>query len=121
MPSGGYRPGSGRKKGTSKAIKTSDLAISLAQSGIQPIEVVLTVMRAAWAEHDYKTAATMAEVALPYTTPRLASTTVTHRDALDDLTADELRSLLAVAEDRASFAGSQAPLEAGAAFEGKPH
>jgi hypothetical protein len=35
---------------------------------------VLSVMRHAWEQQDYKTAADMAEVALPYTTPRLAST-----------------------------------------------
>jgi hypothetical protein len=36
----------------------------------------------------------MAEIALPYTTPRLAATTVAHRDALDDLTPEQLERFI---------------------------
>jgi hypothetical protein len=101
--------------------KTADKAIEMASSGVQPIEVVITVMRNAWAEKDYKTATQMAEVALPYTTPRLASTVVTHRDALDDLNVDELRALLAFAERPAWIASGTGEGEADAADTGKPH
>jgi hypothetical protein len=52
-------------------------------------------MRHAWEQRDYKTAAEMAEIALPYTRPRLAATTITQRDPLDDLSLNELRQLLA--------------------------
>jgi hypothetical protein len=63
MPWGGVRPGSGRPKG-SRAERVAKLAIEVATSGIQPIEVVLSVMRHAWEQQDYKAAAAMAEVAL---------------------------------------------------------
>jgi hypothetical protein len=82
MPWGGVRPGSGRPEG-SRAQRVAKLAIEVATAGIQPIEVVLSVMRHAWEQQDYKTAAEMAEVALPYTTPRLASTTVMHTPAAE--------------------------------------
>jgi hypothetical protein len=67
MLHGGARPGAGRPKG-SRAERTAKLAIAVATAGIQPIEVVLSVMRNAWEQQDYKTAAEMAEIALPYTT-----------------------------------------------------
>jgi hypothetical protein len=99
MPHGGARSGAGRPKG-SRVERTAKLAIAVASAGIQPIEVVLSVMRHAWEQQDYKTAAEMAEVALPYTTPRLAATTITitQKSALDELTIDELGQLLALAE-----------------------
>jgi hypothetical protein len=97
MPHGGVRPGAGRPKG-SRVERISKIAIEVATAGIQPIEVVLSVMRHAWEQQDYKTAAEMAEVALPYTTPRLAATTITQKSALDELTIDELGQLLALAE-----------------------
>ncbi len=65
------------------------------RAGIQPIEVVLRVMRNAWEQRDYKTAAVMAEVALAHTDPRLAATTITQKSGLDELSLDELRELLA--------------------------
>jgi hypothetical protein len=43
-----------------------------------------------------ETAAEMAAVALPYTTPRLAGATMAHWDALDELSLGKLRQLLAV-------------------------
>jgi hypothetical protein len=88
---------------------------------MQPIEVVITVMRKAWDEKDYTTATEMAAIALPYTTPRLAATTITHRDALDDLNVDELRALLAFAERPTWPAGAEGESEADAAYAGKPH
>ena len=56
----------------------------------------------AWEQQDYKTAAEMAEIALPYTTPRLAATTITQRNALDELSLDDLQKLLALAEAAAA-------------------
>jgi hypothetical protein len=97
MPHGGARSGAGRPKG-SRVERTARLAIAVATAGIQPIEVVLSVMRHAWEQQDYKTAAAMAEIALPYTTPRLAATTITQKSALDELSLDELGQLLALAE-----------------------
>ena len=55
-------------------------------------------MRHAWEQQDYKAAAEMAEIALPYTTPRLAATTITQRNALNELSLDDLQKLLALAE-----------------------
>ena len=97
MLHGGARSGAGRPKG-SRLQRTAKLAIEVATAGIQPIEVVLSVMRHAWEQQDYKTAAEMAEIALPYTTPRLAATTITQRNALDELSLDDLQKLLALAE-----------------------
>jgi hypothetical protein len=97
MLHGGARSGAGRPKG-SRLQRTAKLAIEIATAGIQPIGVVLSIMRNAREQQDYKTAAEMAEIALPYTTPRLASTKVMQKNAIDELSLDELCQLLAVAE-----------------------
>ena len=91
---GGKRPGAGRKPG-SKVQRTADKAIEAAAAGIQPIEVVINVMRKAWNEGDHKTATDMAAVALPYTTPRLASSVVTHKDAVSEMSYEELVAFMA--------------------------
>ncbi len=115
MPSGGKRPGAGRKHGTKNVRSRKhaaaalgrpiDAAIAIAASnaGIQPIEVIISVMRHAWEKADYKTAAAMADIALPYCSPRLAAATITHRDPLDELTVDELRRMIVAFEQAAGI------------------
>lgn len=96
-------------------------AIKVATSGVAPIEVIVSRMRHAWEVEDYETASKMAEIALPYTTPRLAAATITHRDALDDLTIDQLRTLLAAAERAARTLGGEVAGEAGTEIAGNAH
>jgi hypothetical protein len=73
--------------------RTAQIALDAAAAGIQPIEVILTTMRESWAAGDRKLAAQMAEVALPYTTPRLASTTVKSDDPFAGLSYEQLLEL----------------------------
>jgi hypothetical protein len=54
------------QKPGSKLTRTAQIALNVAADGVQPIEVVLLLMRKAWANSDFKFAAEMAEVALPY-------------------------------------------------------
>lgn len=83
---GGYRPGSGRKKGSTTVKKVDPSVIN---AGVLPLEMRLRVARHMWAEAvqvDAKTgeskiidlakakeAADFAEPALPYTSNRLAT------------------------------------------------
>lgn len=93
---GGRRAGAGRKPG-SQTSKVAKIAMAVTAEGIQPIEVIIKIMRKAWDEGDFPLAARMADSALPYTTPRLAATTVTHKDALGNLSDGDLAALLAFA------------------------
>lgn len=98
---GGYRPGSGRKKGTKNA-KTlmkeavlEEVLTRAIQDESTPLEVMLSIMR------DPETDAAMrfeaAKAAAPYVHPRLSQvdSTVTHKHDVDELTTAELDKLLA--------------------------
>jgi hypothetical protein len=91
-PSGGARPGAGRKKGAATQ-RTREAADALAKDGGKlPLDVMMTFMRAAYAEHEelcraaskdpesmttakLKEAAEVAATAAPYMHPRLSSIT----------------------------------------------
>jgi phage terminase small subunit len=45
MPSGGYRPGAGRPKGTRKRMVPADIVEGARKSGMSPVEYMLSVMR----------------------------------------------------------------------------
>src|SRR5215471_19617350 len=64
MPRGGKRPGAGRKFGSTTR-KVS--------AGVQPLEVMLFVMRQAFDAGDYDKAVSVAVSAAPYVHPRLAA------------------------------------------------
>jgi hypothetical protein len=112
----------GRQRGTPN--KRTALIIQKATAeGIEPIEVILRLMRSAWEGGDYVRAAEMADIALPYTTPRLAATTITHQDALSKLTLeqlDRLERVLAARVDGSNVVAGNPGAE-GAAACGKPH
>lgn len=128
MPVGGARVGAGRKKGGKNRL-TEERALRAAEglenarlSGKMPLDIVLSVMRGSKeaegiTDQQYKAAVD----ALPYVHARLASTTVTHRDALDDLSVSDLRSLLASAERAAWALGGEDTGEDSSTYSGKPN
>src|ERR1700677_4089114 len=127
-PNGGGRPGAGRKKGgknrltEDRIIRAQEGLAEACATGKMPLEVVLAVMRGGDAAKEITDRQYHAAVdALPYVHARLASTVVTHRDALDDLNADQLRTLLAAAECATWAAGGEDQIEVGAAYSGKPN
>ena len=75
MPSGGRRPGAGRKKG-SLTRKTREIANQAAEEGVSPLEVMLKAMRVYYDAGDYANAATFAAAAAPYCHPRLSAVQV---------------------------------------------
>jgi hypothetical protein len=78
---GGARPGSGRKPGSPNK-KTAEVQKAVAESGITPLEYMLTVMRAPEAEPRERLAA--AGMAAPYVHAKLSSVeaTVVHKGAV---------------------------------------
>jgi len=126
--SGGARVGAGRKKGVKNKItvdrltQTAEFVEKAKRSGQMPLDIVLSVMRGGpdaeqVTERQYHAAVD----ALPYVHARLASTTVTHRDALDELSVDDLRSLLATAERLSWLTGGEDTGEISSERTGKPH
>jgi hypothetical protein len=78
MPRGGVREGSGRKKGQPNK-RTAELLQAVSESGLTPLEYMLTVMRdktQEWARRD-----DMAKAAAPYVHSKLAS--VEHSGKID--------------------------------------
>lgn len=69
---GGYRPGSGRKAGSTTK-KTREIADKAIQDGISPLEVMLEAMREFRSAGDLEKAAGFAKDAAPYIHPRLAA------------------------------------------------
>lgn len=116
MPRGsapGERRG-GRQKGTPNRVtllkqEVLEAAEKSALAGLpedridalSPLDIMLMAMRAAAKAGNLMTAAAVAKEAAPYVLPKLASTTVTHRDAISDLSYDELVSFMRIL-DRAS-------------------
>ena len=74
---GGARPGSGRKPGSPNK-KTAEVQKAVAESGITPLEYMLTVMRAPEAEPRERLAA--ASMAAPYVHAKLSSIEVSGVD-----------------------------------------
>lgn len=90
--------------------------VQAVETGKSPLDVILDVMR------NGKQGYTLdqiecAKAALPYLHARLANTTVTHKDALSDVTDEQLSALLSLAEwvEREEAAGGDS-----AAGEGQP-
>ena len=90
MPSGGKRPGAGRKQGASTK-RTRAIADGLIEAGVTPLEVMLRAMRQHYAEERWDAAAAIAKDCAPYLHPRLSS--VEHKRSpidLERLSDDEL-------------------------------
>lgn len=85
---GGPRPGSGRPKGSANK-KTQELVAKLTESGMMPLEYMLTVMRDPTASQPRRDE--MAKSAAPYCHPKLANVQFTgdvkmsHENALAEL------------------------------------
>lgn len=77
-----------------------------------PLAIMLEHMHQLYAAGDLAGAANRAETCAPYVHPRLAAATISHRDALDDLSVGELRLLLAAAERAAGITGREIEGEA---------
>jgi hypothetical protein len=75
MPRGGWRPGSGRKKG-SVTRKTRDIADRIVADGESPLEVMLRAMRQHAAAGNLDRAAEIARYAAPFCHARISSITV---------------------------------------------
>ena len=77
------------------------LAALAAAQGIAPLDVMLMDMRAKLEAGDLSGAADRAEACAPYMHPRLASATLSHKDAFSDLTTEQLEELVALARQMA--------------------
>jgi hypothetical protein len=69
---GGARPGAGRKKGSLGA-RTRLIAEAAIADGDAPLNVLLSVMRKAYADNDLPLALDAAKAAAPFCHPRLAA------------------------------------------------
>jgi len=107
-------------KRTTAASKQAIEAIAVVR-GLTPLRVMLEDMETKYHAGDLSGAATRAETCAPYVHARLASATITHRDALDDLSVDDLRNLLASAERAAWVIGGEDTGEISSEGAGKPH
>ena len=104
---GGSRPGAGRKKG-SITKKTQEIAARAIESGITPLEVIITAMRdetdiqmaKAKKDREWGKAAGYARDAAPYCHPRLSA--VAHTGAGDSSIETEPVSMLELAR-RSAF------------------
>lgn len=74
MPRGGKRVNAGRKKGSDG--EKSKQRRALVEKGIDPLAVLLHVMRWHFRARRFDKAAAIAKDAAPYVTPRLAAVTV---------------------------------------------
>jgi len=83
MGRGGARPGAGRPPGSTNQ-RSAEIARQASETGITPIEVMLSAMRQLWEEGtstSIREAARIAKDAAPYVHPRLASIDQTVREA----------------------------------------
>lgn len=86
---GGARPGAGRKKGEPNK-RTAEIQQAVEQSGLTPLEYMLTVMRDIGQDEQRRLAA--ANMAAPYVHAKLASIELTGKDggAMETITRIEL-------------------------------
>lgn len=89
---GGARPGAGRKKGEPNK-RTAEIQQAVEQSGLTPLEYMLSVMRNESEDSPRRLAA--AQAAAPYVHAKLASIELTGKDggALETITRVELVAL----------------------------
>lgn len=92
MSSGGKRPGAGRPAGVRNR-KTMETIQAIEQSGLTPLDYMLSVMRNTGLEPTMRLDA--AKAAAPYCHARLASSEVTLTQPGDELSAEEIREKLA--------------------------
>jgi hypothetical protein len=95
---GGAKRGAGRPKGSASK-KTLEIANRAAELGITPLEVMLSVMRDAYAGKDYEKALDAATRAAPYMHSKLSSVDLktTIKKTAAEFTRDELLAIAAIA------------------------
>ena len=91
----------GAKDAKPRSTAARKLAALAAAHGMAPLDVMLADMRAKLEAGDLSGAADRAEACAPYVHPRLASATLTHKDAFSELTREQLEELLAFAKQMA--------------------
>jgi hypothetical protein len=74
---GGVRPGAGRPKGAA-TVKTREIANAAIESGLTPLDYLLSILRDANAEQNVRIDA--AKAAAPYVHPRLSTVDVGNKD-----------------------------------------
>src|SRR4051794_18939696 len=116
----GRPPGSLNKATIERQAFASEGLKAALEAGVSPLDVILRVMRGDPDITDRQFQA--AQAAAPYVHARLSSATITHKDPLDGLTTDELRSLIAeLAHARANAGTGEACAEqAGSEEAGEP-
>jgi hypothetical protein len=107
MPSGGARPGAGRKKGSKDNTPRRRMIRQkqcLGLDGVSPLDVLITHMRKAWSAGETDDAVKCAIAAAPYVHPRLANTNTTLDDkrSAPELTTAELERIASASRERAS-------------------
>src|SRR3954471_10073595 len=108
-PVGGARRGAGRPKGSASK-KTIEIANRAAQEGITPLEVMVNIMREAYAGKDYEKALDAATKCAPYMHSKLSSVDVkaTVKRDVEEYTDAELIAL-AMQSSGSDREGPEAP------------
>ena len=102
--SGGARIGAGRPRGSKTKISRPHAERVLAADGIMPVQVMLCTMRWHFAAQRFDEAARVASLVAGYVRPRLATTTLTVRPAISEMTDEELVAAAEEADSAADLA-----------------
>jgi len=111
MPSGGPRPGAGRKKGQKLNPERQRMLKRVrvkANADITPLEVLLETMRKRWHDGKEEEACRLAVDAAPYVHPKLATVKaeITDNRTVSDLTDAELEHIIRSASRSTGDAGA---------------
>lgn len=94
---GGYREGSGRKKGSTHKVSLSTVQDIMDKEDFQnPLEIILKIMNKAYENEDYKLALEAAKGAAPYLHARLneVNANIHQMKKIQDMSDDELQYLI---------------------------
>lgn len=94
---GGYREGSGRKKGSSHKVSLSTVKGIMDKEDFQsPLEIILKIMNQAYESEDYKLALEAAKGAAPYLHARLneVNANIHQMTNIKDMSDEELQYLI---------------------------
>lgn len=94
---GGYREGSGRKKGSTHKVSLSTVQAIIEKEEFQsPLEIILKIMNQAYESEDYKLALEAAKGAAPYLHARLneVNANIHQMKKITEMTEEELQHLI---------------------------
>lgn len=94
---GGYREGSGRKKGSGHKVSLSTIQEIMQKEDFQsPLEIILNIMNQAYQSEDYRLALEAAKGAAPYLHAKLneVNANIHQMKKIKDMTEDELQFLI---------------------------